>query len=835
MRPPFGSEDGEALPRAGGEDGQGRARLFDSIAAFVRNTTRTQPAVLILDDLQWADRPSLLLLQFLVREVRGARLLIIGTYRDVDLDRAHPLSQMLGELARSRIGRRLSLDGLSEADVARLIEITTAAPPSPALVGAVHGKTEGNAFFVTETVRLLAADGRLAAQSASGSWTLTIPQGVREVVIRRLAHLSDACLRILTAASVSGREFELDVVARVSGQDGGQVLDLLAEAEAARIVAEVPAQIGRFSFTHALIREALYEELSPTRRVRLHRQTGEALEAVHAANVGPRLAELAHHFFEAVPAGELEKAVHYARRAGDRALALLAYEEAARHYELALRALDLDPERAQHSFPAGAGPLRCELLLALGDAHNKADDIATASESFRQAAKLARDLGDPERLARAALGFADVEPAPGAVNTEKVELLEQALYAMERGDSALKARVLARLALELYFGDVGERTTALGRAAVAMARRADDPGALAYALHAERMVIGWTDRPEDRLAVATEITGLAEQAGDADLAITGQFWRLADLLEMGDIQAADAQIEVCHQQAEALRQPVWRWYAALTRAMRAMLDGRFAEAEQLAHQALAMGQRTHGTTALQTYGGQLLVIRRDQGRLAELEPIVQSMAAQNPTVPAWHAALAFLHAELGREAEARASFDQLASQDFRDLPHDVLYLVLLTVLTETCAFLGDAPRAAMLYDLLLPYAGRNLVLANALACMGSCSYYLGLLAGVLEREEGRGNREEEATWRSPDSSLFPLPSSLSWEEHFHEALRMHSRMRARPWLARTQHAYAALLLRRDGLGDRERAALLLARALDTAQALGMQRLGEQIGTLIAKQ
>lgn len=781
---------------------QARFRFFESVMGYLRSASRARPLLLVLDDLQWADKSSLLLLQFLARELREARLLVLGTYRDEEFGRQHPLAQALAELARSGISRRVQLDRLSERDVSRFIELNAALTPPPRLVEAVYRETEGHAFSMIEVVRLLAADGRLARADVVTSWEVALPQSVREVVSRRLAHLSEACTRALGVASVIDREFDLSVLQRVTGQSEDDLLELLEEAVAARIVAEAPHAIGRFGFTHALIRETLSEDLSRTRRVRLHRQTGEALEQVYARNPDAHLAEIAHHFVASAPGGDVDRAVTYARRAADRALTQLAYDEAARWYRVALDTLALRDEEPGDE----DARCSCELLLALGDAQNKADEIAAADESFTQAAAIARRLGLAEHLARAALGYGDVEPAPGDVNTAKVSMLQDALALLPPGDGARRARVTARLALELYFKDDEQRVAALGREAAAMARRVGDPGTLAYALHAERMVATWADPPAQRLPLATEMIALAEQAGDGERAVIGRFWRLSDLLELGDMPAVDAQIEDCARQADALRQPVYRWYAALARAMRAMLDGRFDEAERLAGEALAMGQRSHGAIALQSYGGQLLVIRREQGRLAELEPVLQAMVAQSPTAPAWRSALGFVHAELDRETEARAEFERLAARDFSDLPRDILWLVMLTVLAETCVFLGDAPRAALLHDLLLPYQGRNLVLANALACMGAASFYLGILAATMGRYD-------------------PAEASLQ------EALAMHERMGARPWVARTAHAYAGLLLRRNAPSDRERAEALLGRAGETARSLGMKRLEAQIAAL----
>ncbi|MDP2959021.1 MAG: AAA family ATPase, partial [Longimicrobiales bacterium] len=296
------------------EPEQARFRLFDSITTFLKNASKNQPLVLVLDDLHWADKPSLLLLQFLARELRGSRLLVLSTYRDVEVRRQHPLSQTLGELNREGLSQRILLRGLTARDVARFIEITAGIAPPSALVEAVFRETEGNPFFVNEIVRLLVADGRLEHPEQVKSWSVTIPQSVREVVGRRLDHLSDACNRVLTVASVIGREFALRVLERVSEVTGDRLVEALEEAVGARVIVEVPRVVGRYSFSHALIRETLYEELSTTRRVRLHRRIGEAIEEIDPEG---HLPQLAYHFCEAAPGGDIDKAVDYARRAGE--------------------------------------------------------------------------------------------------------------------------------------------------------------------------------------------------------------------------------------------------------------------------------------------------------------------------------------------------------------------------------------------------------------------------------------------------------------------------------------------------------------------------------------
>jgi predicted ATPase len=378
------------------ESAQARFRLFDSFTTFLKNASDGQPLTLICDDLQWADKPSLLLLHFLARELSDTRLLVLGTYRDVVIGREHPLADELGKLAR--YGRRIVLPGLAKEEVAHFITQVTGTPPAACLVSAVYEKTEGNPFFMGEIIHLLDATGKLRDAEGQARWDIGLPHGVREAIRQHLARLSAACARLLAIAAVEGREFSLDLIKRASatahgvGTDlvsaptaeqppGVPLLALLAEALAAHVIDQVPGRVGRYRFVHALIRETLYEDLSLTDRINLHRQIGEAMEALHAINLEPYLAELADHFFKATPMGVVNRAMEYTIKAAERAIALLAYEEAVGHYQRALQLLELTEPNATR---------RCALLLALGDAQLKAGEARNARDSFRQVAALAK-------------------------------------------------------------------------------------------------------------------------------------------------------------------------------------------------------------------------------------------------------------------------------------------------------------------------------------------------------------------------------------------------------------------------------------------------------------
>jgi len=782
------------------EPEQARFRLFDSITTFLKNASKGQPIVLVLDDLHWADKPSLLLLQFLARELRGARLLVLATYRDVEVRRQHPLSQALGELNREGLSQRILLRGLTARDVARFIEITAGAAPPTALVEAVYRETEGNPFFVNEVVRLLVADGRLEHPEQVTSWSVTIPQSVREVVGRRLDHLSEACNRVLTVASVIGREFDLRVLEGVVGAhgeapvSGDRLLEALEEAAGARVIMEVPRSADRYSFSHALIRETLYEELSTTRRVRLHRQIGEVLEKIYGDNLEPHLAELAYHFSEGAQGGDVDKAIDYARRAAERATSLTAYEDAAGHYQMALQALDVKekPDDAR----------RCELLLALGEAQNKAGDRDRAKETFLQAAEVARQRRDAESLARAVLGFAGVLGQWGVVDERVTGLLEEALGALGEEDSALRASLLSRLGMELWFSGRPEPADLPSQESVEVARRVGDPKGLADALWIRYLVLGGPEHVEARLAAGAEIVRLADESGARDRGMYGHYVRIVALLELGDREAGYAEIEACARRAKELRQPQFLGWATLYQATRACMEGRFQEAERLNEETRALGERAQEPLLTQLHRWQTYQLRELQVGWGAIEVDLKEEIAESPAIPGLQIFLALMYVETGREREARDEFEDLAASDFADLPRDGQWFGNAAVLGEMSALLGDARRAATLYDLLLPYADRNVVDQGFASYYGSAARYLGLLATTMKRWE-------EA------------------ERHFEDALEMNARMGARPWVAWTQQQYADMLLRRGAPGDRERALRLATEALASAQELGMKPLVEK--------
>jgi DNA-binding CsgD family transcriptional regulator len=757
---------------------------------------RTQPLVLILDDLHWADTPSLLLLQFLAHELPHSSTFVIGAYRDIEVSRDHPLAKTVAELSRLRVVLPILLGGLGATEVSRFIELSTEQTPSESLLAVVINETAGNPFFVIELTHLLARTGGVAQPAPLRA----IPQTVRGVIRQRLNRLSGACNQILNSAAVIGRDFSLTRLLWLRDLSQEALLTGLDEAITAHLITPISGETGRYRFVHDLVRETLYEELPTAERARRHQRVGAMLEDLYAADLAAHLAELSHHYSQAALLGELDKAFNYTVQAAERNMHLLAYEEAGRHYERALYLLALQ-EREQ---PAQ----RCDLLLALGQAQTRSGETTRARQSFERAAELARHIGSAPHLARAGLGFAGGVVTPGIANERVMALLSEALAALGDSDSTLRARLLGRLAMEYRYSPFQERREEYSREAVEIARHLNDRSTLVFALNARHFAILGPDTLEQRMAISIELAQLAAETGDWELALQSLPWRLADLLDLGQVRAADEAIETSARLAEELRQPLYLWYIGVFRALRALMHGQFLDAERLARTAHALGQRVQPSAADVYFGAQLFMARWDQGRLAEMEQAFADLTERYPAIPVIRCMLTLIYCHAGRTSDAQAELTRLCANNAAALPWDQLWLGAVTALAEVATLLADRACAATLYDLLLPYAGRN-VMVGVPNCFGSAATYLGSLAATL------GRREAAA-------------------QHFEDALLMNAKLGIRPFLARAQYRYGAMLLQRGQSADRARALELVAQAQAIAQELGISYLTQQILALPVK-
>ena len=792
------------LPEPVSDDSEGhRFRLFEAAASLLANASRSWPVVLVLEDLHWADKPTALLLTHVVRSIQTERVLVIGTYRDTEP--GEPLASVLADLHRERAVERLRLGSLHRGEVATMISEWLGRAPPTHFAHALHRETEGNPFFIEEVLRhLLEVDalegtewGRLASFTELG-----IPDGVREAIQRRLAALSPAARRAVTMAAAIGRSFSIAVLDALAELPGDRLLEALEEAAERRIVEEETGALGRYTFTHALIRETLYASLSGPRRVGLHRRIGAILEQQHAGDTEPPLGELAYHFVAAAEPGSAAKAVDYSVRAARRALAALAYEEAVGHFDRALEALQLVPSSDE--------AIRCELLLGLGDAHGKASAFVDSRSAFQAAAELARTAGLGEPFALAALGLGRGWIEQGTADPAVIGLLQEALAALPETRTALRARLLGRLAMELHFSNEPERCQALARQAVALARRLGDPSTLAFALNTHHWAQRGQDEVGELLAIADQIISHAEGSGELELALQGHSWRLVDLLELGQAEEIDDEIAACVNLADRLGQPFYRSWVAGLHPMRALMQGRFSDAERLAREALAAAESAANWNGITASRVQLAWCWKDIGcgadRAAEVERFVRDEVLTRPlsggAAAVWHGNLALFMAEAGLDARAREYLDRVADCDDTELTRNVDGRSGAALAAEACALLADERLAPRFYELLLPRDGLCILGGRGVYFRGAVARYLGLLAATL-------GRADDAV------------------RHLEDALRTNTRAQAPPWIARSLFELGRALLARGRPGDELRAVELLERAEPLARDLGMRSLTTQ--------
>ena len=706
-----------------------RYMLFGAVAALLARASADAPVLIVLDDLHWAEKSSLSLLRHLVGARVPLRVLIVATYRDSDVGRNHPLSEALAALWREPGVERVAVGGLDDTEIFVLLEAAAGYDVDDDvhdLARALRRETDGNPFFAREIMRHLTETGAIY-RDEGGRWHANfelsdarLPASVREVVGQRIARLGEHVQRVLATAAVVGRDFDLDLLARVTERSEDELLDILDEAMAATVVEEVPGRADQFAFAHALIQRTLYEDLGAARRGRLHRRVAEALEELCEAGGGDRVGELAHHWAAATAPVQTTKAIDYARLAGDRALGALAPDEAILWYSQALELLGADE---------GSALTRCDVLIALGTAQCQAGDPAFR-QTLLDASRLAEQAGDVDRLVRAALAnHRGSESSPGEVDSERVGVLEAALDAVGAVETTDRARLLATLAVELtYSGDLA-RITALADEAVGLARRLDDPPTLVHALNAHHGALRLPETLESRLVTTREAIDLAESVGDPSRQFSALRQGLQAALESGDRAARDRCVEGCRAIATRVGQPFFRWVDAQNRAIRLLLDGDPAAAEMLADEAFAIGTECGQPDALVIYGIQLLNVRMHQGRTGEIVDVVAQGVADRPGLPGLRAALARLYHDADRDEEARTFLDESAAVCFEDVPHDENWILGMSQWAQLAAALGAVDTAGVLYEKLAPWAGQ--IPTAVVAIAEPIDYCLGVLAALL--------------------------------------------------------------------------------------------------------
>jgi DNA-binding CsgD family transcriptional regulator len=775
-----------------GDPAGARMRMVSALAGALMELASSTPLVILLDDLQWADAPSLSVVEYLLHDLAASQIALIGLHREVIGERPHPLERALGAFARFPGQLRLALGGLGRDDGAALLADVLGDTPTQDIADRLWHHTYGNPLFLLESARYLDT----APAAAEGF----VPPSIRDVIGRRLAVLSASTGEVLALAALVRGDVDVELIVAASGQPSARVLDALEEAERAGVIG---ATAGDLRFTHPLLRDVLVADLPTVRRARLHRQIGEALRERHGDDPGPALVALAFHFGRAVGADSADLAAVYSAAAAEQARRQRAFEVAARHYETAV-ALTGDRWRRAH------------LLADLGDVLNHAGDLAAALERFEQLADLARELGAgagnheaAHLLARAAMGSSVV--AVTAENTgARMRLIEEALAALGPVEDPIRVHLLTRLAGSLtYTGSTARRDRLLDEA-LDLARRLGDARALAYTLSVQSLAAWTPAQLATRAELYVEAREIAAATDHPELLIEPERIGIVAALSDGDVATLDAALGEYRRLADQHRMGVHQWRAAMWTTTRCLLEGRFDDAEASQAEAARLGQRFPHPDALIWNATQSALLSRERGRAAAWVDGLAAFAEGSPQLVGWRAALAMFLVEVDEIARARAEIDTIIAR----LPPTEPFAAVLPVteglvgvvfLADGVAGLSDAALAAPLLEALAPYAGFAAMVGPAVVYYGMVDHRLGRLAALL----GDARR-----------------ARLS----FDAAERRYKALGARPWLVRCWVDRAE-----SGVDGPEATRSLLRRAVADAEAMGMAALERRAADRLAGQ
>jgi class 3 adenylate cyclase/tetratricopeptide (TPR) repeat protein len=780
-----------------------RFLLFEAVSGLLAASAAQNPVAVVLDDFQWADAASVQLVRHLAGATTTASLLLLVTYRDSDIRRGHPLAALIGDLPRITTTERFILHGLDDREFVELVEGIAGHEMDEnglGFVHAIHRETDGNPFFTTEMLRHLWETGAIVLDN--GRYVLSasideagLPSSIRDVVGRRVERLGDEPARVLTAASIIGREFDLGVLADVTDTPEDQLLDLLDETVSASLIAEHPDVPGMYRFEHALIQHTLYDDLGVTRRQRMHQRVAEALERAGASSGRPA-AELARHWLAATRPTEVAKALEYVRAAGDEALAALAPEDAIRWYQQALDLLDRQTTPDEHQ--------RAELLAALGTTQRQAAH-PEYRDTLLQAATLAQQLDDTDLVVRAALGF--TQWSAGNVGDSAVKpVIQAALDRIGTEPTPTRARLLAALAAVHDASLEWQTRRKLSLQAIDTARQAGDDATFIDVIDKAHLALGTPDRRDQQIEDLKRAVLMADRIGDPALRARIRWSMLWARYQQADLTGADILLAEMAALTEMVGLPYQRWQLGIVTLGRLLLAGRVDEAETALEPTLEIGTAAEVPEAFGTFGAVLYLVRQHQGRLDEMGDLLIDVARDNPSIAVLRATVAQLLCELGRIDEAR---DRLAAEGASgfEFPYDVTWLDAMANLLDAAATTGDHATARTIIDRVAPFEG-HVVSPTAVVVRGAIARPLARAAMLLD------NYDQAESW-------------------FATAHDINARLGAPYLTARGQLDHADLCLARRADHDLQRARDLATTAAATAAEYGCAALSTRAANLLA--
>jgi DNA-binding CsgD family transcriptional regulator len=764
--------------------GSERFQVFDAISGLLRSTAEAAGLVLLLDDLHWADAPSLRLLEHLGFGWYGSRALLVASHRPIGADRDAPLRQTVAQLSRVEGTVRLALEGFTpDETAARLSDVTGRRFPDAA-VWSLQSRTRGNPFFISEFAHLLAGDGReLDAER-------DLPQSVRDVVARRISQLSAAAQEVLEVAAVAGAQPPPALVAATLGVPLADVLTSFDEAADEGLLTRAPDRLD-YSFAHALVRDALYGELAATQRVHWHARIATELERTRAGEEPSALSRLAYHWLQAAPAGNAEHAASIAAAAAEAAIAQLAYEEAARLYEAAATA-DAQADSTH----------RVQLLLRAARSRFLAGELEQAVARCDEVAQLARTVGDAQMLADAAM----VAEGVGDPNVSPViaALCEEALGSLPRHALNTRSRLLAQLSTaKMYVGDFAPLES-LSREALDIAEQTGDHDTLVAALRARHTARSDAAGIEERIVVAERLLELGQSARNRVDEFWARLWRFDIALQQGRLDDAEAEVGAVAMLVDRLRLPLASWHLERIRFAVAQSRGDFAAARRAAEAgdryARSAGQLARFRLPMQEVIIAYLTgddIAAAEAGLSQLDSAVPDLARM-PTWIVLHRLTRCLVA-LSRDQveDARRIFEGTPGpSSWAVMPPAAL--IATAHRGVVAAELGRRQENALLYQLLLPHTDLFATAgAGAVASFGSIERVLGVLARSLGRLDTAVRHLERAVEREGDAGMHP-------------------------WLALSRYELARTLGERGRSGDVPRALALATQSREAADTLGMR-------------